>query len=73
VTETLDLIRSAREDLKTVLVELSKAEYLLTANLPQLAYLEKDIQAHVRTLASGLAALAKNHLEADGVNTETEQ
>ena len=51
-------------------VELSKAEYLRTANLPQIAYLEK---AHVRTLAAGLAALAKTHLEADGLCSEAEQ
>lgn len=73
MSETLDLIQGARQDLKTIMVELTQAEYLLNANLPELAYLEEDIHAHVRTLASGLASLAKNHLEADGLVETTEQ
>jgi hypothetical protein len=71
--DTLTLLREARPDLKTVMVELSKAEYLLAADLPQLPYLEDAVHGHVRTLPAGPAVRAKQQLEADGVVAPPEQ
>ena len=65
--KTVDLIQMARASLRTLEVELAKAEYVATCRLPQVAHIQEPLRDHVERLAAGLVALSKARFEAASV------